>query len=132
MTEQAERVPLVMAARVGRVAGVFQPFWLARAAQDEGRPHAAALGGWAVSIALLPATVVGGVALRRRRAPLAAVLAPVAVVVVGAALTYGHPRFRAPAEPVLVVLAAIGIATWIEARRARRADVPPCAHPPYA
>lgn len=111
------RVPVVVAARVGRLVGAFQPSWLAEAAQDEGRPRTLALAGWAAGLVLLPAAVAGGVVLRRRRAPLAAVLAPVVTVLVGAALTYGHPRFRAPAEPALVVLAAVGIAAWLQRDR---------------
>jgi len=43
-------------------------------------------------------------------------LAPVWVVLVSAVAFYGTPRFRAPAEPVVVVLAAIGIC-WLLGRR---------------
>lgn len=111
-----ERVPLVVAARLGRVVGAFQPFWLAEAAQDEGRPRTAALAGWAVGLALVPAAVGGVVVLRRRGRSVAPVLAPIATVLVGTALTYGHPRFRAPAEPALVALAAVGLAAWWSAR----------------
>jgi hypothetical protein len=43
-------------------------------------------------------------------------LAPAALVLVSTALVYGTPRFRAPAEPSVVVLAAVGAAVLLSRR----------------
>jgi xanthosine utilization system XapX-like protein len=45
---------------------------------------------------------------------------PAVVVTIGAVVTYGQTRFRAPAEPSLALLAAVGIVAAIEALRVRR------------
>jgi hypothetical protein len=47
--------------------------------------------------------------LRRRRAELLIVLAPVAVALVTVTAVYASTRFRAPAEVSLCVLGAVGI-----------------------
>jgi hypothetical protein len=47
------------------------------------------------------------------------------VVTIGAVVTYGQTRFRAPAEPTLALLAAVGIVAVVEHRRARRAVTTP-------
>jgi hypothetical protein len=47
---------------------------------------------------------------KRRQWPL---LMPPLIVTVASVLSYGQTRFRSPAEPVLVVLAAVGIAALV-------------------
>ena len=108
------RQPVVVAARVGRIWGVFRPFqgieldWF-----YERRgiwPVRAALGSY-YALGLL--AIGGGVALRRRGVTLVPLLALIAMVTVTAATTFGVTRYRVPAEVTVVVLAAVGIdALW--------------------
>jgi asparagine N-glycosylation enzyme membrane subunit Stt3 len=50
---------------------------------------------------------IGGVVIRiRRRASVWPLIVPAVVVTVGTLIAYGQTRFRVPAEPSIVVLAA--------------------------
>jgi 4-amino-4-deoxy-L-arabinose transferase-like glycosyltransferase len=109
------RVPVVVAARVGRVVGVYPPDRLIDVEVFfEGRER------WLATLELITfypvaiGAIAGAVVLRRRRTvPLFPLLALPAIVIVTVAVTYGSNRFRAPAETSLVVLAAIAIdALW--------------------
>jgi 4-amino-4-deoxy-L-arabinose transferase-like glycosyltransferase len=110
-----KRVPVVMAARVGRVTGVYRP------AQQvhidvfvEGRERPVAIAGLFTGYATAIAAIVGAVIVRRRRGPPAFPLVVLPVVVLfTVALTYATDRFRASAETALAVLAAVAIdALW--------------------
>jgi hypothetical protein len=57
--------------------------------------------------------VYGIVVMRRRRSVLWPLLVPVVIVTIASAVTYGQTRFRVPAEPSLVVLAAVGLAALL-------------------
>src|SRR6266567_3362302 len=54
-------------------------------------------------------SVVGVVALRRRRVPLTPLLAVLGAVALTVGFVYGTTRFRAPAEVSLVLLGSVGI-----------------------
>jgi 4-amino-4-deoxy-L-arabinose transferase-like glycosyltransferase len=112
----AGRLPVVVLARVGRLLGVYAPGQLVNYAVGEGRPRWASYLGLVTFLLFLPLAVAGGRRLRRRRQPIWPLLAPVVLVVVAAALVYGTPRFRAPAEPTVVVLAAVGVAGLLARR----------------
>ncbi len=110
------RVPVVVAARVGRVVGVYPPDRLIDVEVFfEGRER------WVATLELITfypvaiGAIAGAVVLRRRRTvPVFPLLALPAIVIVTVAVTYGSNRFRAPAETSLVVLAAIAIdALWL-------------------
>lgn len=122
MGDHLDRLPVVVAARLGRLLGVYRTDQVTELAEAEGRPQAASLAGLVVSWVLMVFAVVGVVALVRRKVPILPVLAPTIVVVTSTALTYGSLRFRAPAEPMLVVLGAIGIARLLDRSRSRHAD----------
>jgi len=119
ITSHKGRFPVVVAARLGRMFNLYAvrqqvelDFW-------EGRPTWAswiALGFFYPTMAL---AALGAVATRRRRIPLSPLLGPVVVVVANAVLTFGHARYRAPAEGVLCVLAAVGVDAMV--RRSRGA-----------
>ena len=115
----ASRLPLVMAARVGRVLDVYRP-WNQGAFLGglEGRAPNATRLGLVIYWLLVPLGIAGAVMLGRRAMPL---LVPVVLVVVVAALVYGNTRFRSSAEPSLVVCAAVAVSALVERRAGRRA-----------
>jgi hypothetical protein len=108
------RLPLVVAARVGRLWGLFKPGQTT--AFDwtiEGRGRAPSWIGLFCYYALLPFAAFGLVLMRRRRIPILPLIAIALIATFAAAITFGVTRYRAPAEVALVVAAAIGIdATW--------------------
>ena len=107
------RYPVVVAARIGRAFDVFRPFQTVDFGEREGRPREAAIAGLILYWLMVPFAIAGVVLLRRRRTRLWPFLVPISVVVIVVALGYGITRFRVPAEPSLVVLAAVGlVAAW--------------------
>lgn len=86
------RVPIVLAARVGRTWGFFRPV-------ATGVDKAVA---WILLLLGLPGLVL----LRRRRAPVAILLLPAAVVTIASMLSFGWLRYRFGADLALTVLAA--------------------------
>jgi 4-amino-4-deoxy-L-arabinose transferase-like glycosyltransferase len=124
LTSHLDRfVGTVMWARLGRVADIYRPFENARYSASEGRRLNVAYAGVWVYWACLPFALVGGVVLgKRNRAAVLILLTPVVVVIVTAIYAFGAERFRAIAEPSLIVLAAIGlVATWQRMRAPRGA-----------
>ena len=103
------RLPVVMAARVGRVWSLYGPARMVEYNTGEGRETWASWLGLGAYYLLAPAAVVGAVVLRRRGVALAPLLATAALVTISAALFYGLVRFRVPAEVAIVVLAAVAL-----------------------
>ncbi len=109
------RVPLVMAARVGRLLEVYDPD---PATFGPGWVVAALLVGWYLAVVL---AVAGAVVARRRAIPLFPFVATLFAVVLNAALTWGTPRFRIPLDITVVVLAALAVdAMWASRGRVSR------------
>lgn len=102
--DHAERLPLVLAARVARTWGLFWPGQV-----PEGRADWVVYLGVGMYVLLLPLAAYGAVALRRRGVPIAVVVAPLVVVTLASLLSYGSVRFRHTAELALVVLAAVAL-----------------------
>lgn len=135
--ENVDRLPAVVAAREGRVWGVFRPgqhVW--HDAHWMNHPEAVSWAWFGAYWAMLPAAALGVVTLRRRGRRLLPLLAPALVVTVVAALTFGSTRYRAAVEPSLVILAATGavaaIERWVLPRRrtaATGADSPVAGSP---
>jgi 4-amino-4-deoxy-L-arabinose transferase-like glycosyltransferase len=122
LRDHAGRLPVVVAARLGRVLDVYEPWGTGTfLASAEGRhPRAQHLGLLAYWL-LVPFAIVGVVLLRRRREPaLLVLLVPIALALLVAAVTYGSTRFRFVAEPGLVVLGAVTVDVLLGALRARR------------
>lgn len=103
------RLPVVVAARVGRVWEVFRPFQNAQFGQVEGRTLWVSQLGLFTFWALLLGSVPGLIALRRRRVPFWPLLSCAAVVTVTAAYAYGNERFRLPVDVAVVVGAAVAL-----------------------
>jgi len=117
------RVPLVALARVGRTWDVFEPGDNVTLGELQRRPRAWSWIALAMYAALVALAVGGAYVLRREPSLLVLLSMPVLVTLTGA-LFWGNPRFRRPAEIVLVVLA--GVATdALLARRARPAEAVP-------
>ncbi len=123
MRHHFDRVPVVIAARVGRMWGVFRPMQMAELSEIEGRPTWVSLSGWMMFWPLAALGVWGGVLLRRRGIRLLPLIAPLVVATIIAAVFYGLLRFRAPAEVSLVLLGGVGAdAVLARVPRFRRAD----------
>jgi 4-amino-4-deoxy-L-arabinose transferase-like glycosyltransferase len=107
MGHHSERLPLVVAARLGRTWGLYRVDQ--QASEVEGRRRWVQTAGLVAYYPLAALAVIGCLAIRRRRLELAVMLAPAAVATVATALTYGGLRFRHAAEISLVVLAGLGV-----------------------
>jgi 4-amino-4-deoxy-L-arabinose transferase-like glycosyltransferase len=120
--DHASRVPVVAAARVGRLWGFFAPGQTTYLDWSfEGRGRVPSWMSLFFYYAMLPFAVVGFVVMWRRKISVLPVVAPIVIVTIAAAATFGLPRYRAPAEVGLVLVAAIGIAATWSALRSRRA-----------
>jgi hypothetical protein len=119
MKSHAGRLPVVMAARVGRMWDLYVPElgrddeplgqnvrfnW-----QVEGRGRLSSRAAVLMYWALLPLAAGGAVVLWRRRIPLSPLLSMTVVITVTAAITMGITRYRVPVDVVVVVLAAAAI-----------------------
>jgi 4-amino-4-deoxy-L-arabinose transferase-like glycosyltransferase len=102
------RLPVVMAARVGRTWSLYRPAQMAEISRSEGRPYWVSYSGLAAYALLVVLSGFGLVALRRRRVALIPLVGPLVMVTVNAMVFYGLVRFRIGAEPSLVLLAAVG------------------------
>jgi hypothetical protein len=107
--DHAGRLPVVVAARLGRAWEVFRPAQVAFYEAGEGRPFRVSRWGVRMFYGVALLAIAGAVVLRRRGLSLLVLLAPVAMVSLSAALVYGSTRLRFAAEPSLVVLAAVAI-----------------------
>jgi 4-amino-4-deoxy-L-arabinose transferase-like glycosyltransferase len=110
MKAHKSRVPVVMAARVGRTWSLFRPIDMVAYNVGEGRERWVTGLGIGVFLPMLGVALAGAVLQWRRRAIVAwTLLATTVAVTLAVALTYGQTRFRAPAEPGLAVLAAVAL-----------------------
>lgn len=114
ISDNRDRLPAVLSARFGRTWGLYSPLQqLDLDHFSENRPLPAARVGLAMYYLAVAASVVGVVALRRRGVP----SFPITVWLINVAITvvvfYGSTRFRAPAEPALVLLAAAGVSALL-------------------
>jgi 4-amino-4-deoxy-L-arabinose transferase-like glycosyltransferase len=122
MKTHKSRLPIVMAARVGRMWDLYVPDlgrddeplgqnvrfnW-----QVEGRGKLSSRVGVLMFYALLPLAVAGGRWLWRRRIPVSPLLSMTIVITVTSAFTFGITRYRVPVDIMVVVMAAVGI-EWI-------------------
>jgi 4-amino-4-deoxy-L-arabinose transferase-like glycosyltransferase len=131
--EHADRAPTVVAIRVGRLWGVYRPDDMVWYNEGEGRERWVTRVGYWFFYPLVVLAVAGAVVLRRSWDRLWPLLLPVVLVTVVGALSYGQARFRAPAEPSIVVLAAVTVDAVVRRLR-REGAVParPVAEPPAA
>jgi 4-amino-4-deoxy-L-arabinose transferase-like glycosyltransferase len=127
MRDHKRDVPKVVAARIGRTWSVFRPMDMLEFNRGEGRERWVTALGLYTFLPLLALAIAGGFVLARRDGKALWVLVvPAIVSTIGVAATYGQTRFRAAAEPSIVVLAALaGVAIWrlLRARGAAPAGI---------
>ena len=104
--DHARRLPVVAAARVGRVWSLYGPFQV-----PEGRSGRVNKLAVLLFFLLVPAAVWGALLLRRRGREVWLLLAPFVAVTLTALTSYGNVRFRESAEVSLVVLAGIALSS---------------------
>jgi len=119
------RLPIVVAARIGRTWSVFRPRDMVTYNVGEGRERWVTVLGLITYYPLALLALAGGwILARRRQGVLWPLLMPAIAVTVSVALTYGQTRFRAAAEPSIVLLAAVAlVAIWTRVRRAPADEV---------
>jgi 4-amino-4-deoxy-L-arabinose transferase-like glycosyltransferase len=123
--EHLDRVPIVVAARVGRLWGVFKPgqtTW--RDWSVEGRGRAPSWIGLFAYYLLVPFAIAGVVVLRKRRVPILPLVMLAVIATLAAAITFGVTRYRAPAEVAIVVAAAVAVSALVERWHRRRVEAP--------
>ena len=118
MRDHKGRVPVVMAARLGRVFSVYRPFQQLRLDYSGGTRWVAWWGLFEYWV-LLPLAVAGAVIARRREIPIYPLLVYPAVVVLAVLPTIGSLRYRAPAEIPIVILSAVALDAVLGAWRKR-------------
>jgi hypothetical protein len=98
----------------------------------ENRPLGASRVGLASYYVIAAGAIAGAIVLRRRGLPSFPLVAGVINVAVTVVLFYGSTRFRAPAEPSLVLLAAVGADALVSRLRSPSQDSepPPDGAPP--
>jgi hypothetical protein len=115
------RLPIVMAARIGRIYQIYAPFETVRydiAFEDRGdwESWSALWFHWMT----VPLAICGAVIMRRRRLPLSPLVGVIVGVAFTAAVTFGITRYRGTADLAMCMLAAVAL-EWAWARIARKA-----------
>jgi len=106
----AGEVPRVLAIRWARTVYLYRPTQQLELDQvAEGKEAEVAGAGLAFTYVGGAAAIAGAVVLRRRGAVWWPLLTPVVCVLASTAIAFGSVRYRAPAEGVLVVLAAVAV-----------------------
>lgn len=113
------RLPVVLAVREARTWGAYDIDQQIVVESFEGRTVRWQTIGTRMWWALAPFAVAGLVVLVRRRRLVWPLTSTLVLVVVTTAVTYGNQRFRVAAEPAVVVLAAVGLVTLVDAVRRR-------------
>jgi 4-amino-4-deoxy-L-arabinose transferase-like glycosyltransferase len=123
MRDHASRLVTVELARIGRDWGVFRPGDMLSFGVNEGRPRWVTGLGMVFYYPLVLLGIAGVVLLRRRKIRQWPLLMPPLVVTVATVVSFGQTRFRVPAEPSIVVLAAVAIVAIVA--RVRHEEAPP-------
>lgn len=127
--DHLDRLPTVLAARVGRAWNVYAPFENARFDQIDGKRlwvSQLSVFTWYGVVAL---AIPGLVLLRRRGVTILPFVALAVLLTVTSMYAYGHNRFRTPVDLAAVVLAAVTVDHLVGRWRARGAGDEPSAVP---
>jgi hypothetical protein len=126
--DNAGSLPRVAGARLGRTWGLYRPWQQTRFDTIELRPLNLSRAGMVSLWVLEVAAGAGVVVLRRRRALLLPLVAPPLALSIASVVIYGTTRFRAAAEPSLVLLAAVAVAALAGPVARRRWHRPAWGH----
>jgi 4-amino-4-deoxy-L-arabinose transferase-like glycosyltransferase len=119
-TDHPQRLPVVVAARVGRSIGVYRPVQTMDFQVDWSLVPRWVGTWWMVGYGVVAAAAIPGlVRVRRSGLPVFPLVAFLVIVVAGSALTFGSIRYRAALEVPLVVLAGVGIDGLLRSRAER-------------
>ena len=120
MRAHIDEVPGVMLARVGRLWQITRVDQTRRFdIEIEGRDHYAVTIGYWYTYALMPLAAAGAVVVFRRRVPITPLVMLIFIATVTSAMALGVLRYRVLAEPALVLLAAMAVASalhWVTNR----------------
>jgi 4-amino-4-deoxy-L-arabinose transferase-like glycosyltransferase len=121
LKEHASRLPVVVLARLGRTWGFWDPSGQLRLDENlEVKEPLPATFALFMYYALAGLAVVGALLLRSRRIPIFFLVAFAVNVSIASVLVFGQTRFRAAAEPSIVLMAAAAIDNfWLRSRRLR-------------
>jgi 4-amino-4-deoxy-L-arabinose transferase-like glycosyltransferase len=112
------RLPDIVAARYGRVTGVFRPSQTVGFAAEWLNSATWPVWAWVASFWIVaPLAAYGAVTLRRSRTFQWPLVAPVVIVLLAVTVAYGEPRYHTPADLGLVVLAAVAIGDLVPRAR---------------
>lgn len=114
MRDHSGEIPAVLAARLGRTFGVWDVRTNLFIEHFEGRDYDWLWAAWCVWVLLAPLAIFGAVVQWRTERGLQPLLTPVLIVAIVTLLTYGNQRFRAAAEPSIVVFAAVATVRGVE------------------
>lgn len=113
MSAHKSRLPVVAAARIGRMWGVYAPIQGANLdILFERRGQVPVRTGLAMYYLLLVLAVVGLVDLHRRKVTIIPFVGIAAMVTFTAAASFGVTRYRTPVDLILCILAAVAIDAW--------------------
>lgn len=107
--DHKSRVPVVLAARAGRMWEVYRPFQKTYLDVIEGRELWAARTALWQYYFLMPFAIGGAIVLWRRRITLVPLLALPVIGTIAGMLAFGNTRYRIPAEIAIVALAAVAM-----------------------
>jgi 4-amino-4-deoxy-L-arabinose transferase-like glycosyltransferase len=130
MSDHKSELPGVIAARVGRMWGLYRPFQQVKLNILEGHRTWISWTGLGFFYVLTPSAIAGLVLLRRRRVPILPLLAPVMTVTFSAIITFGNTRYRAAAEITLAVCAAVAFVALHDRLRPPSGEPTGLAPPP--
>jgi 4-amino-4-deoxy-L-arabinose transferase-like glycosyltransferase len=118
VADHIDRLPVVAIARAGRLVDVYGIGSLVRLDVGEEKARWAVWAGIAAWWLLAAAAICGWILLARNRISARWwLLVPCVAVLLTALLFYGAHRIRAPAEPVVVLLAAVAAGIVLDRRR---------------
>lgn len=119
------RVPVVVLARWGRITGLYRPDQQLQLDEHiEGRERWTAVAALLSFYVVAALAITGAVILRRRRVKVFPLIVLCAIVLFAVAAALGSNRYRASAEPALVVLAAVAVNAGLSAYQRRRSRSP--------
>ena len=114
--DNKRRAAEVAVLRELRVLGIYKPLQQMRLDHfPEGKDRSFAVLSWMNYYAIIPLSVAGlFMTIRRQRILALICVAPIATALTAVAISAGITRYRASADPILVMLAAVAITSSFE------------------